>query len=52
MDTSQSTKKTIEKTSARKQAEIHSTSTQPTKPPVIDLEKLWEHFNKNLHTKK
>jgi len=33
--TTQSTKKTTEQTSARKQVEIHSTSTKPIKPLVI-----------------
>lgn len=48
-DIVQSTKKTAEQTSASKQVEIHSTSTQPIKPLVIDLEEEWDKFNKRLH---
>ena len=48
-DTTQSTENIVEQTSAKKQAEIHSTSTQPIKPLVIDLDEEWEKFNKNIH---
>lgn len=36
-------------TSAKKQVEIASTSTQSSKRPIIDLEREWEQFKKKLH---
>lgn len=39
-----------EQASDKKQTQVSSTSTQSRKVPVIDLDKEWKKFNKNLQT--